>query len=201
MKNFNEKIGQEGKEKEFSQADYKALSEIKKLLKAKNFKEAVEKLQSFESEVKQRIKRRARKLIEEHKEEKGLFGKEEVLQKDVAVKIINTVCKTESIDIVKVLEENENLKKENKALREENQRLRGKLREFKDKFNELKAKANSVLRAKIDYYATLYNKVRTELEKYHKKEFGDYKRINDMEKQVKRQIERKHNVKFDGPGF
>ena len=198
MKEFNK--GLEGG-KEFSQEDYKALSEIKKLLKVQNFTEAVKKLQSFETEIKQRIKKRAKRLIEEHAEEKGLFDKEEVLQKDVAVKIINTVCRTESVDIVKVLEENKTLKKENKALKEENEKLKDKLREFKNKFEELKAKANSVLKAKIEYYATLYNKVRAELEKYHKREFGDYKRLNDMEKQVEKQIERKHNVKFNGPGF
>jgi len=198
MKRFN--AGLEG-EKEFSQADYKALSEIKRLLKAKDLTEAVEKLQSFEGEIKQRIKKRAKRLIEEHKEEKGLFGKEEVLQKDVAVKIINTVCRTESVDIVKVLEENETLKKENKALKEENQKLKDKLREFKSKFEELKEKANNVLKAKIEYYATLYNKARSELERYYKEEFGNYKKLNEREKQVEKQIERKHNVKFDAPGF
>ncbi|WP_456470929.1 coiled-coil domain-containing protein [Caminibacter sp.] len=198
MKKFN--VGLEG-EKEFSQEDYKALSEIKKLLKAKDLQEAVLKLNSFETEIKERIKKRAKKLIEEHKEEKGLFGKEEVLQKDVAVKIINTVCRTESIDVIKVLEENERLKKENKTLKEENKNLRDKLREFKDKFNELKEKANSVLKAKIEYYTTLYNKARTELEKYYKQEFGNYKKLNEREKQVEKQIERKHNVKFNAPGF
>jgi len=194
--------GLEGEEKEFSQADYKALSEIKKLLKAKNLSEAVSKLNSFESEIKERIKKRQKNLIEKYAEEKGLFGKEEVLQKDIAIKIVNTVCKTDSDkDIVKVLEENEKLKKENKALKEENEKLKDKLREFKNKFEELKTKANNVLRAKIEYYMSLYDKARRELEKYHKREYGNYKQINDMEKRVEKEIERKHNVKISGPGF
>jgi len=193
MKEFNK--GQEGEEKEFSQADYKALSEIKKLLKAKNLSEAVSKLNSFESEIKERIKKRQKNLIEKYAEEKGLFGKEEVLQKDIAIKIVNTVCKTDSgKNIVQIIKENEELKKENQKLKEENAELKQKLLKVKEKFEELKIKANQILKAKVSYFKELYEKTRAELESFYQKESRPYTKLNEREKEIEKQIERKHKV-------
>jgi DNA repair exonuclease SbcCD ATPase subunit len=195
MKNFNEKIGRDGKKKEFSQADYKALSEIKKLLKAKNFDEAVEKLQGFESEIKQRIKKRQKELINKYSEEKGVFSKEEVIQKDIAIKIVNTVCKTDSDkNVIQIIRENEELKKENQKLREENAELKQKLLKAKEKFEELKIKANQILKAKVSYFKELYEKTRAELENFYQKESRPYTKLNEREKEVEKQIERKHKI-------
>lgn len=195
MKNFNEKNGQEGKEKEFSQADYKALSEIKKLLKAKNFKEAVEKLKNFENEIKQRIKKRQKELIEKYAEEKGVFSKEEVIQKDIAIKIVNTVCKTDSDkNVIQIIRENEELKKKNQKLKEENAELKQKLLKAKEKFEELKIKANQILKAKVSYFKELYEKTRAELENFYQKESRPYTKLNEREKEVEKQIERKHKI-------
>jgi len=175
-------------EKEFTQEDYKALSEIKRLLKAKDLQEAVLKLNSFETEIKQRIKKRQKELINKYSEEKGLFNKEEVLQKDIALKIVSTTCKpTTEYNITKILEENE-------SLREENAELKQKLFKAKEKFEELKIKANQILKAKVSYFKELYEKTRAELESFYQKESRPYTNLNEREKEVEKQIERKHKI-------
>ena len=175
-------------EKEFTQEDYKALSEIKRLLKAKDLQEAVLKLNSFETEIKQRIKKRQKELINKYSEEKGLFNKEEVLQKDIALKIVSTTCKpTTEYNITKILEENE-------SLREENAELKQKLFKAKEKFEELKIKANQILKAKVSYFKELYEKTRAEFESFYQKESRPYTNLNEREKEVEKQIERKHKI-------
>ena len=145
MLNFNK---QQNEEKEFTQEDYKALSEIKKLLRAKDLVEVKEKLEVFGNEIKIRIRQRQKKLLDKNVETKGLlFSKEEVIKKDIATKIVNitTSCKTENINIVKVLEENEKLKKENKQLKAREQNIRQKADyEIKNKDKEIqKLKQNN----------------------------------------------------------
>ena len=204
MKNFNKELeGREGKEKEFTQEDYKALGEIKKLLKAKDLVEVKEKLESFESEIKQRIMKRQKKLIEKYTEERGLLDRKEVIQKDIALKIVNTTCKSEKVSIVGILEENEKLKKENELLKEENQKLKNTIEKMKDKFAELKQVANKVIKAKISYFKKLYDITKAELVQYYKKEQKLYTELNKREERIEKEVERevginpKKRVKID----
>ena len=190
MKKLNSKL----QEKEFTQEDYKALSAIKKQLKASNLQEIKEKLESFESEIKQRIKNRQKALINKYSEEKGLLGREEVINKETALKIVNTACKSENISIVKILEENEKLKEENKQLRKENQELRNTIEKMKDKFTELKQVANKIIKAKIGYYKKLYEATRAELVQYYKKEQKLYTALNNREKRVEKEVEREVGI-------
>ena len=174
--------------KEFNQEDYKTLSEIKKLLRASNLSEVKEKLMNFENEIKKRIRKRQKELIDKYSKEIGLISKEEVIEKDIALKIINTTCKTKTeYNIVNVIQENEKLKKENKELKE-------KFDKMKEKFEELKQIANKILRAKIKYYEELYKKTRRELESFYQKEQKTYAKLNERERQIEKQVEKEVGI-------
>ena len=100
MKNFNAS----NENKEFTQQDYKALSEIKKMLKAKDLTEVKQKLENFKNEIKTRIQKRQIKLIKNNSEEKGILNKENVINTTKAIQIIKQTTKPNNENFLKILE-------------------------------------------------------------------------------------------------
>ena len=181
MKNFN---AENNENKEFTQEDYKTLSEIKKTLKADTLEEVKQKLKSFEAEIKQRIRNKQIKLIKANTTEVGIINKENVINTNTAIQIVKQTTKSSnSNNITKILEENE-------ALKQENQELKQEIKTLKEKLNKLKDIANS----KIKYFKQLYETTRNEIAKYIKKEEKSYSKIYERERNIAKQIERETDI-------
>ena len=137
MKAFNKKLEEQEKEKVFTQADYKALSEIKKLLNAKDLNEAKEKLKITKREM---VKR-----MEENKQLKSKIN--------VVINKFNSI----KTDVKRVEEENTKLKQENKELKETITKLVDELAETKARISNNYDKAKKIVKKQIqkDYGLTI----------------------------------------------
>ena len=129
MKEYNAKLGEA---KEFTQEDYKALSEIKKLLKAKDLVEVKERLELFKTEIKKRM--------EQQKENQVLKA-----QIKEAVYKFNELKE----DIKSLQKENENLKKENAKLKEVVKKLIDELAETKASISKNFSKVKEIVEKQI----------------------------------------------------
>ncbi len=155
--------------KEFTQQDYKALSELKKELNAKNVSEIYENLKVFEKNIKERINKQQTTLIKQNSETKGIVSKKSVIKTETALNIVNRTTKPDenetfkyfyaSYNILKrgaenfattsnensLLErENKRLREENENLKEENKTLNKLLKQFKEKFENAEKKIKSL---------------------------------------------------------